>query len=70
LILLSRSKIIITSAGSTFSYWAGFLSDSPIIMHPDHIHHSIRLSHESGYYEGPFDSENISLIDYIKKIHE
>lgn len=33
---MSKSKILITSAGSTFSYWAGFLGDCEIIQHPDH----------------------------------
>lgn len=42
MILLSKSQIIVTSAGSTFSYWAGFLSNAVLIMHPDHIHQSIR----------------------------
>ena len=50
LLLLSKSKIIVCSAGSTFSYWAGFLSDSPIIMHPDHIHS--RLRSEEQLFEG------------------
>ena len=35
---MSKSKILITSAGSTYSYWAGFLGDCEIIQHPDHIH--------------------------------
>lgn len=34
LLILSKSKIIITSAGSTFSYWAAFLSDADIIHNP------------------------------------
>ncbi len=42
MLLLSQSDIIITSAGSTFSYWAGFLSDSILIIHPEHYHSSIR----------------------------
>lgn len=42
LLLLSKCKIIIASAGSTFSYWAGFLSNSPLLLHPDHIHQPIR----------------------------
>jgi hypothetical protein len=33
---MSKSKILITSAGSTYSYWAGFLGDCEIIQHPDH----------------------------------
>jgi hypothetical protein len=43
LLLLSKSKIIVISTGSTFSYWAGFLSEAQMIMHPDHIHSRIRL---------------------------
>jgi hypothetical protein len=53
LLLLSKSKVIICSAGSTFSYWAGFLSDSPIILHPEHIHAKIRLEHH--LFEGTLD---------------
>ncbi len=68
LLLLSRSRVIVTSAGSTFSYWAGFLSDAPLIMHPDHIHNSIRpaeLGNE--IYEGPISLSPV-LIDNIKSI--
>ena len=68
LLLLSKSKIIITSAGSTFSYWAGFLSDVPIIMHPDHIHEPLRSNKEIEMYEGMFDLNNPKLIEYIKNI--
>ena len=68
LLLLSKSKIIITSAGSTFSYWAGFLSDVPIIMHPDHIHGPLRSNKESELYEGMFDPNNPELIEYIRNI--
>jgi hypothetical protein len=35
---MSKSKILITSAGSTYSYWAGFLGDCEIIQHPDHYY--------------------------------
>jgi hypothetical protein len=50
---MSRSKLLIPSAGSSFGYWAGFLGDCAIIIHPDHIHKSIRpdLVNEL-YYEG------------------
>ena len=60
LINLSRSKIIITSAHSSFSEWAGFLSESPIIRHPEHMHSKIRSSYEC--FEGSIDS----FEDYIK----
>ena len=39
---MSKSQLIITSAGSTFSYWAGFLGDAVILHHPDHFHSMIR----------------------------
>lgn len=53
LLLLSASRIIVTSAGSTFSYWSAFLSDSPVIMHPDHIHASLRpVEVNKRFYEG------------------
>jgi hypothetical protein len=56
LLLLSRSSIIVASAGSTFSYWAGFLADAPFIDHPAHRHSAIRPSPVNGtWYEGPFD---------------
>jgi glycosyl transferase family 11 len=66
LILLSKSKIIITSAASTFSYWAGFLSDAPIILHPGHI--NTRIRPDKNLYEGNMDSQNETLINYIRSI--
>lgn len=69
LLLLSRSRIIVTSTGSTFSYWAGFLSDAALIMHPDHIHQSIRpVEIGKTMYEGAFDAGNISLVENIRNI--
>lgn len=54
LMLMARSDVIVTSAGSTFSMWAGFLSDASIILHPDHIHAPIRpLELQDTLYEGP-----------------
>ena len=34
LLLLSRSRVVVASSGSTFSYWAMFLSDAPALRHP------------------------------------
>jgi len=34
---MSKSRILITSAGSTYSYWAGFIGECQIIQHPDHV---------------------------------
>ena len=56
LLLLAKSKIIVTSAGSTFSYWSGFLSEAALIIHPDHLHQSIRPEETNQrWYEGVFD---------------
>jgi hypothetical protein len=54
LLLMSRAAIVVTSAGSTFGYWAGFLADAPVILHPDHIHapHRPKMINDR-YYEGP-----------------
>jgi hypothetical protein len=53
LLLLSRSRLIVTSAGSTFGYWAGFLADSPLILHPDHIYARFRPDDiNRRFYEG------------------
>ena len=59
LLLLSRSKIIVTSAGSTFSYWAAFISDVPVIMHPTYVGIKIRPENvRDTLYEGAFDGNN------------
>jgi len=60
LLLMASSKIIVTSPSSTFSYWAGFLSDGAVILHPDHIHRAIRPAEVNcRSYEGPVrDSMN------------
>ena len=54
LMLMARSKVIVASAGSTFSMWAGFLSDAALILHPDHIQGAIRPSSDphNRLYEG------------------
>ena len=53
LLLLSRSGLVVASAGSTFGYWAGFLADSPLILHPDHIHAPFRPDDiNERFYEG------------------
>lgn len=69
MLLLSKSKIIITSAGSTFSYWSAFLSDAIVIMHPDHLHKSLRPEEfNEVYYEGPFDSGSDLLLQNLGAI--
>ncbi len=53
LLVMSKAEYIITSAGSTFSEWAGFLSNAEIILHPDHIHTRIRI--EEDLFEGSIE---------------
>jgi len=53
LLLMSRAQLLIVSASSTFGYWSGFLSGGPIILHPEHIHASLRpQSINDEYFEG------------------
>ena len=66
LLLLSKSKIIITSAGSTFGYWAGFLSNASVILHPAHATTVIRGSDGNNLYEGSFDAANPVLVESIR----
>ena len=71
LLLLSRSSILIAANGSTFSYWAGFLADAPLIKHPDHLHASFRPDEiNKHFYEGPMlhDAIDLLLIKNIRSI--
>jgi hypothetical protein len=60
LLLMSKAKVLITSAGSSFSYWAGFLSEATVIIHYDHIHapHRDKLTNER-LYEGAIIGEDL-----------
>jgi hypothetical protein len=69
LLLLSKSKIIVTSATSTFSYWAGFLSDSILIMHPDHVNTQIRPADiNNKLYQGALNPDDSLLLESIREI--
>lgn len=48
---MSLSKILILSAGSSFSQWSAFLGTQPVIAHFDHFHHRIREQSDS-VFEG------------------
>jgi len=55
ILLLSRSRVVIPAAWSTFSMWSAFLSDAPVLLHPmEHEHlRSIRPAHlNRRHYEG------------------
>lgn len=69
LLLLSKSKIIVTSASSTFSYWAAFISEASIITHPAYVNLKIRPENlKDKLYEGAFDENNKQLIERIQSI--
>jgi hypothetical protein len=54
ILMMAESGILIPSAGSTFGYWGGFLGNCAMIMHPDHVHQSIRpAAVNQRFYEGP-----------------
>lgn len=49
ILLLASSKILITSIGSTFSYWGAFLSEGIIIKHPEEWHAPFRLENDNNF---------------------
>ncbi len=68
LLWLSRSKIIITNAGSTFSYWAGFISDAIILRNQQDLLTPIRpTDFNSLVYEGKLPQGQHSLPDLLVK---
>jgi hypothetical protein len=73
LALMARAEVIVASAGSTFSMWAGFLSEAALILHPDHIHAPIRpVNLHNRLYEGPalgsWNNWNASLIKKVQSL--
>jgi hypothetical protein len=69
LLLLSKSKIIITSAGSTFSYWAAFLSEAMVIMHPTYERIKIRPEKmKEKVYEGALHQGHQRILDAVRAI--
>lgn len=70
LLLLSKSKFFIGTYGSTFSYWAAFLSNDTVIMHRFLQHATIRPEEmRKVVYEGPFDENESLLMESIKKLN-
>lgn len=54
MLLMSRAKVILPSAGSTFSMWSGFLSNAAVLYHPAHFHSPTRPpSTNLQAFEGP-----------------
>lgn len=70
LLLLSKSKIMLPTHGSTFSAWAAFLSDAPVVLP---FPYEKKLREDEFYknvYEGKFDKENEILRKNIREINE
>lgn len=69
---LSKSKIIVLSAGSTFGQWAAFLSNAAIINHYQHFHSYIRHQKNNDLlFEGIVNlgaELDTQLVKYIKNI--
>ncbi|RJX21283.1 MAG: glycosyl transferase [Desulforudis sp.] len=66
MLLMSKSRLIVTSAGSTFGQWAGFLSDSPVVHHYQHYHAPSRpVDVNRKYFEGVVDIDGDSLPELL-----
>jgi hypothetical protein len=70
LLVLSNSKVLIGSAGSSFSAWAAFLGQMPSIAHPSHSFDWFNLLNQNNYYVGGADPANVPelFIEQVKKI--
>ena len=54
MLLMAASRVLVTSAGSTFGYWGGFLGEGALIMHSRHVYEPIRAPEVNRrFYEGP-----------------
>ncbi|MBW4646742.1 MAG: hypothetical protein KME23_27775 [Goleter apudmare HA4340-LM2] len=68
MLTLSRSKLIVTSAGSTFSAWASYLGQPPTIWHPAHFHSGVFSRDISKTtFEGGFDPEVMTTPDLLER---
>lgn len=62
MLTLSKSKLLITSAGSTFSGWASYLGRCSTVWHPAHFHSGVFSSETSSTtFEGGFDPEIMQM---------
>ena len=68
LLLLSKSKLLIPTHGSTFSMWAAFLSDAAIIFHFSYPNLIRPPGLRDTLYEGVLDPANKQLHEAVSKI--
>lgn len=70
LLVLSKAKILIASGGSTFSAWASFLGQMPVVSYPGQPLAWFKLINRRGLYVGEFDptSPDGLFIDQVKAV--
>ncbi len=68
LLMLSKCRVIVTSATSTFSLLAAYFSEAVILHHPNFYIRPIRNTEDNNlFYEGPF-KENTELKRAIQEL--
>ena len=55
LLALAKTKMLIASGGSSFSAWAGYLGQMPVISYPGHSLKWFKLKNTKGFFVGEFD---------------
>lgn len=66
MLTLSRSKLLITSSGSTFSYWASYLGQCPTIWHPAYFYGGVFPQEISQtIFEGGFEPKLMIVPDLL-----
>lgn len=69
ILLMSRSKILLLSQSSSFSYWAAFLSEALVIMKHDDWQEGLKPN-GGRYQEIKWDMEKDDLTSIVKKIFQ
>lgn len=65
LLILSKSKVLLRSGGSSFSAWASFLGQMPTISHPGQGMKEFNMINKFNYFTGEFDPNY-----YNQKFHQ
>ena len=55
MLILSKAKVLIASASSSFSVWASFLGQMPTVSYPGEHLSWFRLNNRKGYYVGELE---------------
>jgi hypothetical protein len=68
ILLMSKSKVIVLSRSSTFSYWGAFLSDAIIIKPEEDWQNSLRPAEvNQNIFEGKVNFQDLDSIENLKK---